>query len=98
MNFETDSKTQTISILSTIKRILESHGYAMSDLIKMTVFCKADPKLGTLDFAGMNDGFKMFFNTRDNPHTVARSAVQVASLAGPNFLLEIEVVAAKAPR
>lgn len=93
-----DTRTQTISILSTIKRILESRGYAMSDLIKMTVFCKADPKLGTLDFAGMNDGFKQFFLTRDNPHTVARSTVQVAALAGPNFLLEIEVVAAKAPR
>ena len=92
-----DTKTQTVSILNTIKGILESHGYKMSDLIKMTVFCKADPKLGTLDFYGMNDGFKQFFNTRDNPHTVARSAVQVAALANPNFLLEIEVVAAKAP-
>ena len=92
-----DTRTQTISILNTIKGILESHGYKMSDLIKMTVFCKADPKLGTLDFYGMNDGFKQFFNTRDNPHTVARSAVQVAALANPNFLLEIEVVAAKAP-
>lgn len=92
-----DTRTQTVSILNTIKGILESHGYKMADLIKMTVFCKADPKLGRLDFYGMNDGFKQFFNTSDNPHTVARSAVQVAALANPNFLLEIEVVAAKAP-
>jgi 2-iminobutanoate/2-iminopropanoate deaminase len=68
----------------------------MSDVIKLTVFVAGDPKLGgKMDFAGMNDGFKQFFGTADNPGTVARSTVQVAALAGPAFLVEIEATAAK---
>ena len=92
-----DSKTQTVSTLTKIKGILASKGYAMSDIFKMTLFIAADPKLGKMDFAGVNEGFKQFFGTADNPETVARSAIQVAALAGPNFLVEIEVIAAKAP-
>ena len=48
-----------------------------------------------MEFACLNDGFKMFFGSPDNPNTVARSTVQVAALAGPNFLVEIEATAAK---
>ena len=93
-----DSKTQTVSALNKIKGILAAQGYAMSDIFKMTLFIAADPKLGKMDFAGVNDGFKQFFGTAENPNTVARSAIQVAALAGPNFLVEIEVIAARAPR
>ncbi len=77
---------------------MAAHGYTMADVIKLTVFVAGDPKLGgKMDFTGMNDGFKMFFGTPENPGTVARSTVQVAALAGPNFLVEIEATAAKAP-
>ena len=92
-----DSKTQTISTLNKIKAALASHGYAMSDVFKMTLFVAADPKLGKMDFAGVNEGFRQFFGTAENPNTVARSAIQVAALAGPNFLIEIEAIAAKSP-
>lgn len=91
-----DTRTQTISVLNKIKAILAEHGYAMSDVVKLTVFVAGDPKLGgKMDFAGMNDGFKQFFGTAENPGTVARSTVQVAALAGPAFLVEIEATAAK---
>ncbi len=91
-----DTRTQTISVLNKIKAILASQGYAMSDLIKLTVFVGGDPKLGgRMDFAGMNDGFKQFFGTAENPGTVARSTVQVAALVNPAFLVEIEATAAK---
>lgn len=91
-----DTKTQTVSILNKIKTILAARGYAMGDIIKMTVFVAGDPKLGgKMDFAGMNDGFKQFFGTAENPNTVARSTVQVAALAGPAYLVEIEVTAAR---
>ena len=92
-----DSKTQTISTLTKIKGILASKGYAMSDIFKMTLFIAPDPKLGKMDFAGVNEGFRQFFGTADNPETVARSAFQVAALAAPPFLVEIEVIAAKTP-
>jgi len=92
-----DSKTQTISVLSKIRKILESRGYTMGDVVKMTLFIAADPKLGKIDFAGVNEGFKQFFGTAENPSTTARSAFQVAALVGPYFLIEIEAIAAKAP-
>ena len=92
-----DSKTQTISVLGKIKTILERQGYAMSDLVKLTLFIAPDPRLGKLDFAGVNEGFKTYFKTAENPETVARSAFQVGALVGPYFLIEIEAIAAKKP-
>ncbi len=91
-----DTKTQTISVLTKIKALVEAKGFKMSDVIKLTVFVAGDPKLGgKMDFAGMNDAYKMFFGSAENPNTVARSTVQVAALAGPAFLVEIEATAAK---
>lgn len=90
-----DTKTQTASALKRIKEILAARGYAMSDVIKLTLFVVADPKLGKMDFAGVNEGFKQFFKTAENPITVARSTFQVSALAGPYFLIEIEAIAAK---
>ncbi|WP_419816838.1 RidA family protein [Glacieibacterium sp.] len=94
-----DTRTQTISTFNKIKAALAKVGYSMSDIVKLTVFVAGDPKLGgKMDFAGFNDGYKQFFGTPENPNLVARSTVQVAALAGPNFLVEIEATAAKAPR
>lgn len=93
-----DTKTQTISTFTKIKAQLEKIGYKMSDIVKLTVFVAGDPALGgKMDFAGFNDGYKQFFGTAENPNLVARSTVQVAALAGPYFLIEIEAIAAKAP-
>lgn len=90
-----DSKTQTISTLTKIKALLEAQGYKMSDLVKLSLFVAADPKTGKMDFAGVNEGFKQFFGTPDNPNTVARSTFQVAALVGPYYLIEIEAIAVK---
>ena len=93
-----DTRAQTVSALNKIKGILESHGYTMRDVIKLTVYIVGDPAQGgKMDFAGMNAGFKGFFGTTDNPVTVSRSTVQVVALASPAFLVEIEATAAKAP-
>jgi 2-iminobutanoate/2-iminopropanoate deaminase len=90
-----DTKAQTISVLGKIKSLLESQGYQMSDLIKLSLFVASDPRLGKMDFAGANEGFKTFFNTPENPTTVARSTFQVAALVGPYYLIEIEAIAAR---
>lgn len=90
-----DTKTQTVSVLAKIKDILATQGYAMSDLVKLTLFVAADPRTGKMDFAGVNEGFKAFFKTPENPETVARSTFQVAALVGPQYLIEIEAIAAK---
>jgi 2-iminobutanoate/2-iminopropanoate deaminase len=94
-----DTKTQTISVLNQIKANLERRGYKMSDVVRMTVYLTADPKNkdGRMDFQGMNEAYRMFFGTAENPNVVARSTVQVSALANPFYLVEIEVTAAKAP-
>jgi 2-iminobutanoate/2-iminopropanoate deaminase len=51
-----------------------------------------------MDFQGMNEAYRMFFGTAENPNVVARSTVQVVALANPLYLVEIEVTAAKAPK
>ncbi len=43
-------------------------------------------------------GFLQFFNTAENPNTLARSTFQVAGLVSPVFLVEFEVTAVKAPK
>jgi 2-iminobutanoate/2-iminopropanoate deaminase len=94
-----DTKTQTVSTFKKIKALLEKQGYAMSDVVKLTIFVVGDPKLGgKMDFAGFNAGYREFFGTAENPNLVARSTVQIAALAGPNFLIEIEATAARMPR
>ncbi len=91
-----DTRTQTISVFEKIKGLLAAQGFRMADIIKLTVFVAGDPKLGgKMDFAGMNDAFKLYFGTPENPTTVARSTVQVAALAAPQYLVEIEATAAK---
>ncbi len=90
-----DTKTQTLSTLSKIKAILASKGYALGDVVKMQAFLAADPKLGKIDFAGFNAGFKEYFGSAENPSTLARSTFQVANLVAPMFLVELEVTAVK---
>lgn len=93
-----DTRTQTLSTLKKIKALLEANGYAIGDVVKMQAFLTADPKLGKLDFAGFNAGFREYFGSAENPATVARSTFQVANLVSPAFLVELEVTAVKAAK
>ncbi|MBN8829067.1 MAG: endonuclease [Sphingomonadales bacterium] len=93
-----DSKAQTISALTKIRAMLESQGYKMSDLVKLTLFVAADPRTGKMDFAGMNSAWFKEFGTAAQPNKPARAAFQVAALAGSKDLVEIEFIAVKKPR
>ena len=91
-----DTKTQTISTLNKIKGLLEAQGYTMKDIVRMDAYLVAAPGMdGKMDFAGFNAGFAEFFGTAENPTTTTRTTMQVAALAGPQFLVELTVVAAK---
>ena len=91
-----DTRTQTISVLTSIQEQLKALGLGMGDVIKMQVFLVGDPaKGGKLDFAGMMAGYSQFFGTEQQPALPVRSAMQVAALANPGFLVEIEVVAVR---
>lgn len=89
-----DTTAQTVSVFKAINTTLESLHLKMSDVIKMQVFLVGDPaKGGKMDFAGFMAGYTQFFGTKDQPNLPARSVFQVAGLANPGFLVEIEVVA-----
>lgn len=91
-----DTKTQTISTLKNIKARLEAAGYTMKDIVRMDAYLVAAPGMdGKMDFVGFNAGFAEFFGTAENPTTVTRTTMQIAALAGPQFLVELTVIAAK---
>jgi enamine deaminase RidA (YjgF/YER057c/UK114 family) len=90
-----DTKAQTVSVLSKIKATLEGLGLGMGDVVKMTAYI-VGPKPGeAMDFSGFMDGYTQFFGTKEQPVLPARTTVQVAGLARPGMLVEIEVIVAR---
>ncbi|HTW75902.1 MAG TPA: RidA family protein [Steroidobacteraceae bacterium] len=93
-----NTEEQTVSALNNIKKSLDSMGLSMGDVVKMNAFLVADPSTGHMDFQGFMKGYTQFFGTPEQPNLPARTALQVASLAGPGELVEIEVeLATKSP-
>ncbi len=91
-----DTKTQTIAALRRIQVLLRDDGASLGDVVMMRVFVVGDPALGgRMDFAGMMAGYSQFFGTPDQPNKPARTTVQVAGLAAPGAMVEIEAQAAK---
>ena len=91
-----DTQTQALSALGKIQALLKEQGLDMKDVVKMSVFLAGDPaKGGKLDFDGLQTSYKQFFGTADQPNKPARSAFQVAALAAPWALVEIEVIAVR---
>src|ERR1700733_12249593 len=91
-----DTQTQALSALNKIEALLKEQGLDMKDVVKMTVFLAGDPDKGNkLDFAGLQAAYTQFFGTKEQPNKPARSAMQVAALAAPWALIEVEVIAVK---
>lgn len=91
-----DTKTQTISTLNVIQSILKEHALGMGDVVQMRVYLVGDSAQGgKLDFAGMNEAYKQFFGTKEQPNKPVRATIQAAALVVPGALVEIEVVAVK---
>ncbi|MDB5444934.1 MAG: Endoribonuclease [Phenylobacterium sp.] len=91
-----DTKAQVTGILARINAALTAQGYTFGDVVMMRVYLVGDPALGgKMDFPGMMAAYTQAFGTPTQPNKPARITVQVASLAGPGMLAEIEVQAAK---
>lgn len=91
-----DTATQTVGVLKRIQSVLGDVGLTMGDVVKMQVFLVGDPNNGgRMDFAGFMEGYTQFFGTKEQPNIPARSAMQVAGLVNPGWLVEIEVVAVR---
>jgi enamine deaminase RidA (YjgF/YER057c/UK114 family) len=91
-----DTETQSQSTLTKIQAALKAEGLTMGDVVMMHVYLAGDPaKGGKLDFAGLQSAYTKFFATEAQPNKPARTTVQVAALASPGILIEIEATAAK---
>ncbi|HEX4006334.1 MAG TPA: Rid family hydrolase [Acidobacteriaceae bacterium] len=91
-----DTEAQTVNTLKAIEKSLEEQHLSLGDVVLMHAYLAGDPaKGGKMDFAGFMAGYSQFFGTKDQPNKPARSAMQVAALALPAALIEIEVVAVK---
>lgn len=91
-----DTEAQTVHALKAIQEALTAQNLTMGDVVMMHVYLAGDAaKGGKMDFKGFMAGYTQFFGTKDQPNKPARSAMQVAALAVPAGLVEIEVIAAK---
>jgi len=71
-------------------------GAGLGDIVMMRVYLVGVPSLdGKMDSAGMNEAYRTFFGTPEQPNKPARATVQVAALGSPTTLVEIEVQAVK---
>jgi enamine deaminase RidA (YjgF/YER057c/UK114 family) len=91
-----DTKAQATSEILKIQAILKDQGLTLGDVVMMHVYLAGDPaKDGKLDFAGLQAAYTQYFGTADQPNKPARAAMQVAALAAPWALVEIEVIAVR---
>ena len=92
-----DTEAQALNVFGRMKESFEELGVGFGDVIKMTVFLVGDPEMDDkMDFAGFMRAYTKYFGTEEQPNKPARSAIQIAGLAGgPNMLVEIEVVIAR---
>ncbi len=74
---------QTRQVMENIKLLLEAAGSSMEKIVKCLVFI-TDME----DFQAMNEVYKSYFEN-DPP---ARSCVEVAALANPELIVEIEAI------
>jgi enamine deaminase RidA (YjgF/YER057c/UK114 family) len=94
-----DTEAQSMSALTKIQVLLKQQGLTMGDVVMMHVYMAGDPANGgKLDFAGMMKSYTKFFGTPEQPNKPARSAMQVAALAAPWGLVEIEVIAVRSSK
>jgi enamine deaminase RidA (YjgF/YER057c/UK114 family) len=90
-----DTKAQTIGTIQAIQKALAVQKLTLGDVVMMHVYLAPDPATSRMDFAGFMSAYSQFFGTKDQPKLPARSAMQVAALAAPGALVEIEIIAVR---
>ncbi|WP_378942759.1 RidA family protein [Paracoccus sp. R86501] len=90
-----DTAAQTESTLAAIEAKLTALDLTMGDVVKMQAYLVAPEGGDAMDFGGFMDGYTQFFGTDEQPNLPTRSVFEVAGLANPAWLVEIEVVAVR---
>ncbi|MDZ7668009.1 MAG: Rid family hydrolase [Gammaproteobacteria bacterium] len=83
-------------MFARLEESLAAKDLTFGDVVKMQVFLVGVPeKSGAMDFDGFMNAYRKYFGSEDQPNLPARSAFQVAGLAAPGMLVEVEVVLAR---
>lgn len=90
-----NTEAQTLSVFNRLQASLKEKGLDFGNVVKMQIYLVAPEAGGMMDFQGMMNSYRKFFGTKEQPNLPARSAFQVAGLAAPGMLVEIEVVLAR---
>ena len=92
-----DTEKQALNVFGRMENSFKELGVGFGDVIKLTVFLVGDPEMdGRMDFDGFMKAYVKYFGTEEQPNKPARSAFQIAGLAGgPYMLIEIEAVIAR---
>ncbi len=92
-----DAEAQAMNVFAKVGASLKALGLSEADVVHMTIYMAA-PNGARMDFAGMMKAYTKFYGTPEQPMKPTRSTVQVANLASPTALLEVEVTAARKPK
>jgi 2-iminobutanoate/2-iminopropanoate deaminase len=85
----TEINDQTYTALENIKKVVESAGGNVSDIVNTTVYLK-----NIKDFGKMNRSYKKFFDDNGVSATYpARATVEVSNLPVATMLIEISAIA-----
>lgn len=79
-----DFEAQTRQVYENMKRILEAAGASMTDIVWMTILCK-----DVREFPKGAAAFKEYFGR----YYPTGTCIQIASLAEPELLVEIQAIA-----
>jgi len=92
-----DAEAQAASVFGKIAAILKGQGLTEGDVVSMTIYMTGGEGGARMDFAGMMRAYTKHYGTPEQPNKPTRSTVQVAGLAAPAALLEVEVTAVRKP-
>lgn len=93
-----DTRAQTRLLLTAMEARLRRLGLELGDVIRVRVFLAGDPaREGRMDVDGFDEAWRCFFGSARQPGQPLRSIMQVAGLAEPGWLVEIEATAVRPP-
>ena len=93
-----DTYTQALSALERHRENLTARGITLDDVLYARAYLVRDPQSGDVfDWAGWNRAFTEFFSGDGSAHAPARTSIGIDRLGNPDYLIEIELVAAHPP-
>lgn len=90
-----DTEAQTVNVMKGIETKLKDMGLGLGDVVKLQVYLVAPQGAQSMDFAGFMKGYTQFFGPGKQTNLPTRSVFEVAGLANPAFLVEIEAEAVR---